>query len=189
MSGYTDSPEYKQGTNVQRKTATWLTRRWKYVVARVNDDTAVAPMLEAWGRQVPLPDLQLMRPDGSLLWCDVKYKTCAVEFHVARVRRTGIDASAHSNYERVEALTGRPVYLLFVHRDENEVRRARVGQDAVRGVGVGQGMVYWDYDRLPIVGTYSEIDRTLIDDSQIRREPLFAPATNLQSRIPGMEAA
>lgn len=188
MSRYTDDPDYQSGTNVQRQAATWLAGKG-WFVARVNDDTAIAPMAQVWKRQVVLPDL-LIAKDGRQFWCDVKYKKLAPDFRIFGCRTTGIDRRNHEEYLRAQAHTGRPVVLLFVHRMENEVRWTLADRNYFYGTGNGHSLVYWQYDRLRLDGTYAEIDATRPDDSRlVPLADLLGGTIDLQGRLPGLEDA
>ena len=188
MAEVRDTHEYQQGTNVQRKFATWLARR-HYLVARVNDDAAMAPMAEYMRQRVVLPDLLTMGPKlPEAVWLDVKYKTLAPMFYAAGIRTTGIDRSSYRNYEEVERVTAKPVLLVFAHRDEDEVRVARLGVDVVPSSGIGDAMVYWHFDALRFVTTFGDLDAVRVDDSLLVSARVIAPEwCAVQLAIPGLE--
>jgi hypothetical protein len=109
-----------------------------------------------------LPDLLCFR-ETSPLWIEVKWKAKATINHNRRRRETGINRRLWREYQRVQEVTGIEVVLLFLHEQEAEIRADTVrrlssyGREYT-GPRMGpDGMVFWPYERIPLVGPLARL--------------------------------
>lgn len=171
-----ERPEYQTGITHELKLQRWLMQRGN-LVARVRHGTDLAPLLRGWDRAYPLPDLQVfMARHRRMVWVDCKAKTTAPLYRNFDFRTTGIDYSDYCEYQEVERETGFPVWVVFCHRDENEVRCADLQPQRgwFRGSGSGDRMMFVRYDGLPLLCTYHELMACPAMPATIDA-PLFAP--------------
>lgn len=143
-----DEVSYEQAMAFQSYVAAVLAATG-YVVHETHTSGAYAPLLRVDHDHVTAPDLLV----ASHAWrvpchADTKLKTRAVEFRLAGELRTGIDADAYSAYQYVQERTGLPVFLIFGHRLENEVRICALDDPSSLGVAGGSRMRYWAYESL-----------------------------------------
>lgn len=186
MSRLVDTHEYQQGANFERCMATWIGTHG-YAVSRVRYGGMVAPTLTVWSREVILPDLQFMHPNGSG-WLECKRKKTCGLFEARGILTTGIDTRHWQQYRDVERATGFPVYIAFGHSDQDEVRVAQVSDSgSFTGPGRGSGMRYWPWHELRRVASFSEVMACAAHLPQGMGTPLFGPA-NLQLAL-DIEAA
>jgi hypothetical protein len=174
MTRFVDLPEYQNGANAEASVCTYLLGR-NYSIVRVRYGGAVVPTLAVWDREVTLPDLQALRPDSEPCWLEVKWKTGCAWFEHAGEMRTGVDHRLHCDYLRVQEVTGRPVWIVFVHREEDEVRAARADSGWFRGIGSGAQMVYWPWESLTLIDSYRQVMDTPRWFPDGPGKPLFAP--------------
>lgn len=120
-----------------------------YVVHETHMGGAYAPLLRVDNGHITAPDL-LVASHGWRVPChlDTKLKTEAPLYRIANELRTGIDLDAYHAYRYVQERTGLPVFLVFGHRKENEVRLCALDDPSVAGVGAGGLMRYWAYESL-----------------------------------------
>lgn len=188
MSRFTDSYEWHDGINCERKLESWLLSKGN-ITARVRHGGSLAPTLRAWEREIVLPDLQVMRPGESAVWLEVKYKSTCGWLEHRNIRTTGVDRPNWVHYCEVERLTGYPVWIAFCHREQDDVRLARASDDkGFPGVGAGSGMRYWSWDELRSIATFTEIMDSPTRYTTAAETPLFAPISDAPS-LPGLEAA
>lgn len=127
-------------------------------------DQKKAPKLTAivQSDSLVLPDL-LSAKAGSSRWVEVKFKNSASFTRCTKRLETGISRKLWNHYQKVEIETGIPVYLVFAHKIENEVRcapiSALVGTERVySGTIMGyHGMVFFDYSKLTILCKLSDV--------------------------------
>ncbi len=109
-----------------------------------------------------LPDLLGAR-DSSCRWYEVKYKHHADFTRKTQRLETGISLRLWKQYQQVEKVSGIPVWLLFAHRKEDEVRGEMIarllGRERVYcGGKMGSaGMVFFAWDDLKRVEKLSAI--------------------------------
>jgi hypothetical protein len=158
-------------------------------VVKVAHGAVWAPMLDAWanavgevadahGRRIVLPDLQVhLRIDRHPhRWYEVKYKITFARFHVAHLDTTGIDRPVFDHYQLVEARTAMPVDIVFCHEVQRQARVARIDHGWFPGRGNGANMVYWAWQKLPIVATFDELEALdATTPPGTIGAPLFAP--------------
>jgi len=131
-----------------------------YTVAEVSNDASFAPFLHVQGGdRITAPDLILFGSRWRVpCYVDAKLKTEAPLNRNAGVRTTGINASHHRAYLRVQEATSQPVFLFFGHQKENEVRACWVSEETVPAMGAAAGeMIYWNYDHMTLVCTLDEV--------------------------------
>jgi len=171
----TDTAQYRQGANFERRMATWLTSRG-YAVSRVKHGGMVAPTLAVWGREIVLPDLQFMSSRASG-WLECKqYQTCGIYEVRGNMRTTGIPVRLFAHYREIQRVTGIPLWIAFGHVEQDEVRIAEIADRRVfAGSGRGAGQRYWPWDDLPRIAALSEVLACETYAPTAVEVPLFAP--------------
>jgi hypothetical protein len=120
-----------------------------YVVHETHTGGAYAPALRLEHGRVTAPDLLVASRNWQVpCHVDTKLKNEAPMYRLADELRTGIDLDAFHAYRYVQERTGLPVFLIFGHRKENEVRICALDDPSVAGVGAGGRMRYWAYESL-----------------------------------------
>ncbi len=108
------------------------------------------------------PDL-LTAKDGRAAWLEVKHKQRADMHRNTHTIETGIDLRLWRQYEHVKRVTGLPVWLVFVHEAENEVRTGEIAKlDPIKRIYDGPkmgrgGMVFFPYEQLVRLASLSSI--------------------------------
>lgn len=109
-----------------------------------------------------LPDL-LGAKDGNSTWFEVKFKDRADFTRKTARLETGISRRLWEHYRKVEAESGSPVWLIFAHKQEDELRgdaiaalteTARVYDGDKMGPA---GMVFFDYLALKLLAKLSSV--------------------------------
>lgn len=113
-------------------------------------------------RPLVLPDLFCMKSDLAF-WLEVKWKTEAYLFRKANRRTTGINLRLWEYYIEVEKESSFPVWIMFLHKKEQEIRAGSLSflRDNICYTGRdnnGKMMVYWNYDLLQVYGSLSLIE-------------------------------
>jgi hypothetical protein len=143
----------------------WAWARGNYVLptseySGFHDDKA--PRLEAppGSESLVLPDFLLARERRSM-FVELKYKQKAVTWRKTGQRRTGFARRLFEHYQTVESVTGLPVYVLFMHEEEDEIRGQYLKQlEPIRQEHEVAGfsrMVFFDYVALPVVAKLSAV--------------------------------
>lgn len=155
----------------EERFAAWMRARGYWVLATYDfsgkGDSKAPKLLAPVGcSSLVLPDLQCFRA-GSARWVECKYKERADEYRRGGYAVTGINLRHFRHYQKVQAATGVPASIAFMHRAEGEVRGATLAQLGEAGglyshtyYGPGMcngGMIFWHYLRLPIVARLDEI--------------------------------
>jgi hypothetical protein len=136
------------------------------------------------------PQGQFVAPDmfilPSMTFIEAKHKTVFSWHRITGRWCTGIDLNHYEDYQKVQAITGRPVWLLFLHRCSIPDKRDLVaGCPAECPVGLfgndlkflsenenhrhknhgRHGMVYWAVDKLRLMSPLNEIleNKTISD--------------------------
>jgi hypothetical protein len=156
------------GNRFEVMVAAWLKSRRFYLLP-VYDYSGLgankAPKLEAqtpYGSLV-LPDLLVAR-DGGVKFVEVKYKDRADWTRITQRFETGINLRLWLHYRKVQVVSGIPVWLMFVHQQEDEIRGGWIDDLAAlkprkyEGQKMGRsGMVFFPWDGLKRQATLSEI--------------------------------
>ena len=104
------------GQQAETEVAKWLMRRG-YSILPVYDieyDTGKGPRLFSQGSQIIAPDALVWRA-GKCTWVECKRKTCFSWHRKSSSWVTGIDRCHWSHYQRIAAVTGIDVWILFLH--------------------------------------------------------------------------
>jgi len=157
------------GREFEKLIAAWLkSRGWRilpvYDYSGLGEDKA--PKLEGAAPTPSLivPDLLTARM-GELKWVEVKYKTKADWTRKTSRLETGINLRLWKHYVEVQAVTGVPVWIMFVHEHEQEVRGESIDQlrqdfRVYDGNKMGRGgMVFFAYDELKRLTNLPELRR------------------------------
>ena len=149
---------------VEMGLSAWLQARGGFILP-VYDYSGLgdgkAPKLQGVDNSLVTPDLFTAR-QGQTRWVEVKWKSEATWTHITQRFETGIDRRLWTHYERVEAETGIPVWLLFVHEKEGEVRGQSIAElNKNKRVSVrfnfGRGGIFFAWDSLVVLASYSDI--------------------------------
>jgi hypothetical protein len=162
------------GRQAEKAVAAWLMGRGMRILP-VYDysglDEGKAPKLTAAEEadSLVLPDL-LSAKAGRSIWVEVKFKEHADFTYKTGRLETGISKRLWEHYQRVQAETGFPVWLVFAHLREDELRGAPISKlreksRIYEGTKMGKnGMVFFDYRALRILAKLSEIAPALIEE-------------------------
>ena len=159
------------GREVEMAVARWLMQRGHRVLP-VYDysglNSGKAPKLQAISSADSLicPDLLIVK-GGRTIWCEVKFKTHADFTRRTRQHETGIDLRLWNHYQQVADTSGSPVWLIFCHQCEDEIRcgsldvlRSPNEHRIYRGSKMSHsGMVFFRYDTLHYLERLSSVIR------------------------------
>lgn len=162
--------------------AKWLMRRGNSVLPVYEKviDEGKGPQLFSGGEGIIAPDMLTMK-DGRVLWMEAKHKTGFTWYRIGGHFDTGIDLRHYRDYLKVAAVTGFPVWLLFLQRGsavkdapegQNDSPSGLYGNDILRlnecicheSPNWGRsGMVYWHREKpdgggLKLIAPLSEFD-------------------------------
>jgi hypothetical protein len=167
---------YETGTTWELKLYAYLLKLGRYAILRVAHGGMFAPVLETWYRRITAPDFQMHdMKTGDYVWPESKWKQTAARFYLANNEwRTGIDVDKYHHYRAVEEATHHSVALFFTHDREGEVRLAWL-KDKIDGVGRGDRMVYWSWDRLQYVASIADVEACKPADLPVTGRTLFRP--------------
>lgn len=109
----------------EKAVAAWLQRRgWlvlpTYDFSGKDDDKAPKLMAQQWSKSLIVPDLLACR--GETHWVEVKYKTHAEWTWMTQRYETGLNLRLWDHYREVWRVSGIKIWIVFVHRDEAEMR-------------------------------------------------------------------
>lgn len=112
-----------------------------------------APSLARSDEALITPDLLSWRGAESR-WVEVKWKQRADQFRNGPWLVTGINRRHWNQYRKVQAETKTPVWLVFVHEDEGEIRGATIDDLSRRPMWSHEspkmgGMVFFRYLEIP----------------------------------------
>ena len=146
------------GREIEKAVGAWLMSKGLrilpvYDYSGLREDKAPKFTAADPSESLVLPDL-LGALDSSCRWYEVKYKHHAEFTRKTQRHETGISLRLWKQYQRVESVSGIPVWLLFAHRKEDEVRGEAIarlkGRERIYGgrkMG-SAGMVFFAWDDL-----------------------------------------
>lgn len=182
--------------------ARWQRRQGRNVLPvyeKVNNDYKGPRLFMAEGAPAPqliAPDMLVMG-EGAFLWIEAKHKS-RFTWYAKHLRfTTGIDLRHYEDYCAVEAQTGLPVWLMFLHTEgttssyeiqhygapptcptglfgnQVSVLQAMEPDHISHQFGAG-GMIFWNLDQLTKLATLEEIYET----EPILASPAVQPSRN-----------
>lgn len=140
-------------------------------------DTGKGPRFFAPEGQFVAPDMFVL---PAMMFIEAKHKTVFTWHRKTQRWCTGIDLNHYREYQKVQDITGRPVWLLFLHRsstpDERDLAfgcppkcptglfgedlRFLMKNENHRHSNWGHhGMVYWAFEVLRLLAPIEEIER------------------------------
>ena len=169
--------QYEHGKVAESAIARWLMSRGNAVmpVYEILDQQYKGPQLFTLKGGIIAPDM-LAFCGTEMLWVEAKHKTGFTWWRKGGVFETGIDLHHFAEYQRVASVTGRPVWVLFLHKGGqakdsppspsglfgNEVK-VLAANESHRDPRWGKhGMVYWtrqqpDGGALRFLAAYSDV--------------------------------
>lgn len=155
------------GREIEKCVSRWLMKRGEsilpvYDYSGLAEDKAPKLTNLHSSDSLVLPDLLGFRM-GRGMWFEVKFKDSANFTRITGRLETGISKRLWDQYWRVAAISGLPVWLIFAHKKENEIRAGSLGmlQHKCRfyeGGKMGRcGMVFFPYDSLILLSKYSDV--------------------------------
>jgi len=167
------------GREYELLVAGWLKRRG-FLILPVYDYSGLgenkSPKLQAANDadSLVVPDLLIAQAQKGTKWVEVKFKARADFTRKTQRMETGIALRLWRHYHEVKAATGLPVWLMFCHAEEDEIRGAEIADlaSAVRvydGRKMGRGgMAFFPVEALRRLARLSAIrgqDAAHRDDS------------------------
>lgn len=155
------------GREIEKAVAVWLMKRGQLILP-VYDYSGLAEgkapkfTADCQSRSLVLPDL-LGAKAGNSAWFEVKFKNRADFTRKTARFETGISKRLWEHYQRVESESGFPVWLIFAHKQENELRgdsiaSLRGSERIYKGYKMGHaGMVFFDYKKLKLLAKLSSV--------------------------------
>ena len=142
----------------ERALSDWYQRKFGAHVLPTYDYSGLqenkAPKLICQNSGLVIPDL-LVCGNGRTTWVECKWKTHADLHRKTGHLVTGVNARHFSHYQQVKTISGRCVYLMFLHVKEQEVRGAELDSlmetihHTYDGDKMGySGMVFWNWNDL-----------------------------------------
>lgn len=137
----------------------WILPTYDY--SGLADDKA--PRLLKLDRGLIVPDL-LAAKDGRFQWFEVKLKSCAALYRKTNTWQTGIPRRHYLHYRELKLATGALIWIVFIHRQENQVRCGEIGQMRVsqtdeRNVMSRGGMTFFAWNELKYLMTFTELNK------------------------------
>jgi hypothetical protein len=175
MSKFAERPEVIRGRAAEIAVSQWLQRRgWAVLPAYdySGRDADKAPRMESTERPLVVPDLLAARK-GATAWFEVKRKTHADLTRMTGRLETGIAWRLWDHYHDVRVRTGLPVWVVFVHDKEDELRACEIGEAEFAECNHGRsgrtirfyggdkmdrnGMVFFCWSCLVVIGRTSAV--------------------------------
>lgn len=125
---FADRPQTIRSRKAERAISCWLQQRgWRVLAAYdysgLSDDKP--PRLEGTPKSLVVPDLLTARKK-LCFWIEVKCKTEASYTYITGRMETGLNFRLWDHYQQVMNETGIPVWIFFVHDEEDEIRGHRI---------------------------------------------------------------
>lgn len=155
------------GREIEKAVGAWLMKRGQRILP-VYDYSGLAegkaPKFTAavQSDSLVLPDL-LGAKNGKSTWFEVKFKDRADFTRKTARFETGISKRLWEHYQKVEAESGSPVWLIFAHKQEDELRGDAIAalKETARIYDGGKmghaGMVFFDYRALRFLAKLSGV--------------------------------
>lgn len=150
---------------VEQAVAKWLCARGWLILPTYDfsgDGDQKAPKLQAnrAGDALIVPDL-LGFQKGRRLWWEIKLKTEASWTHITQRMETGCDVRHFVHYRKVQAESGAPVWLVFVHESQDEVLAATLDELIAakprRAKVRGKDLFYFPCSAMKRLGSLSDV--------------------------------
>lgn len=140
-------------------------------------DTGKGPRFFAPVEQLVAPDMFIMPP---MIWIEAKHKTHFTWYRIGSRWVTGVDLRHYRDYLKVAEVSGRPVWLMFLHRESrpwhkdleggcppecpvglfgNDIKYLDANKSHESPKWGPSGMVYWAERSLKRLATLSEIQQ------------------------------
>ena len=158
------------GRYYERVASQWLQESRGSKILPVYDytgsDGEKAPNLRSLveSESLVVPDL-LVCTDGKTSWVEIKYKTHAIEFRLAKELRTGLSLRLWNDYKAVQDASGLPVEIIFIHKKEGEIRGGlwdnlrEFRQIDTSDTMCKGGMVFFPYLQIPLLATLPKLSQ------------------------------
>lgn len=119
QTSFRETEEFQRGRAGERLVADYLQRKGWYVIPSYDysGEEEKAPRLEGLSEYHVVPDLDVSR-DGERRWAEVKTKTAATFTHITQQLEHGVAKRHFENYQRVQEITGCPVYV-FIYEEQS----------------------------------------------------------------------
>ncbi len=147
--------------------ANWLQAERGYHILPAYDYSGLAnnhaPRLTRGSDKLVMPDVLAFKA-GAGLWFDPKLKTRADLYRKTDTWETGTPLRNYRDYERVAALTGLDVWLVFIHEREQIVKVSKVGSlpfshiDTTERMDRG-GTIFFKFEQLAPLMTLGELNK------------------------------
>lgn len=154
-----ETAEFRRGRTGEQIVTGLLRAHGYYVVPSYDysgEDGNKAPKLQGDGEAWPIPDLDVAKASRRH-WVEVKTKRAPSFTYVTRRLEHGIPQRHFEAYQRVEEITGTPVWLAIVEEESGEVLIARLADIAAharfyRGGRMDRGgMVFFPRDQFRLL--------------------------------------
>ena len=140
-------------------------------------DTGKGPRFFTPEGQLVAPDMFIMPP---MIWIEAKHKTHFTWHRKTSRWVTGVDLKHYQDYREVQRISGRPVWLLFLHRESlpwhkdqdagcpprcpvglfgNDIEKLAANENHRHDNWGRSGMVYWAERTLKRLATLDEIQQ------------------------------
>jgi hypothetical protein len=121
-------------------------------------------------QNIIIPDL-LLAKNGISQWVEVKYKNNGLVNYKDSKTYSGFDSDKLLHYIRVQSITGIPVYVFFLHKDEMTVRASSLNKLLMNSTFTFtkiKDKVLWDLE------TITQVAQLFNSDSTLKVGPMIA---------------
>jgi hypothetical protein len=111
-----------------------------------------APHLDGNGQRLTAPDI-LACKEGVYSWFEIKLKECAPLHRISKTYVTGLPLRNWQHYHIISEATASPVWLVFIHLNEQEVRAGEINAISAHNIDHkatmdNGGTVFYSYHTL-----------------------------------------
>jgi hypothetical protein len=158
--------ERERGREYEVAFSRWLQHERGYHTLPAFDFSGLAndtaPHFEHKDEWLVVPDI-LACKDGSFIWFELKLKDRADLHRITQTRVTGLPLRHWQHYQATKELTCLPVWIVFVHLEEGEVRAEEIGSMETHHIYredkmSNGGMVFFEYARLRCIATLDALN-------------------------------
>lgn len=159
--------QLERGSVYEAAFANWLQAERGYHILPAYEYSGLAnshaPCLALGDEKLVTPDVLAFK-SGLGLWFDPKLKTRADLYRKTNTWETGTPLRNYRDYERIAALTGMDVWLVFIHEREQVVKVGKVGAmphshtDTTERMDRG-GTIFFKFNRLAPLMTLDELNK------------------------------